>query len=118
MITIGKIIYNTLTTAGVKAFPIVAPEQTTLPFVVFERSFTAEYTKDGRAYNDNTVSIYILSEDYQETINIASTVDNAFDGLNGNYDGLQIFNTRLHNCEEVYNNGTYIQKLVYEMKSV
>ena len=117
MITIGKIIYNTLTTAGIKSFPVVAPENTSLPFTVFERSFTAEYTKDGRSYNDNIVTIYILSEDYQETIDIATTIDNAFDGLNGIYDGLQIFNTRLHNCEEVYNNGTYIQKLVYDVKS-
>jgi len=55
MITTGKSIYDLLSAdtsiaaaVGAKIYPLVAPEGTNLPFIIYERSYNNNYTKDGR----------------------------------------------------------------------
>jgi len=114
---ISKIIYNTISNAGIKVFPIVAPEATPLPFAVYQRSVTVEETRDGRSFDNNIITIHILAEDYSDSMNIAKQIDDLLIDLKGDYSGTHIFHTKLNSVDEMYDGGTFIQKLEYEIKT-
>ena len=117
MIEISKIIYATLSTLNTKCFPIVAPESTTLPFVVYQRSVNVEVTKDGRAFDTNTITIHVLAEDYSDSMTISKQIDDLMQGLTGDVSGVHIYYTRLNSVAELYDSGVFIQKLEYEIKT-
>ena len=120
MITIGKSIYSILSNdsevnslVGNRIYPLILPENTALPCVVYERTFLNSYTKDYRVFSDNTVSLTILSEDYATSIDIAGAVDNALK----NYQDAIIKSVKQTGGSEVYVEGAYIQKLDFEIRA-
>ena len=92
---------------GNKVFPLVANAGTTFPFVVYRRSsYRPNNNKD---YEDEIVSVElaILSEKYEQSVNIANHVA---DALNGKQTDL-IETIKITNIFEDYQEDTYIQKL-------
>jgi len=68
MIDYGKTIYDILTDAftgqtgyTVSIYPLVLPENTALPAIVWRRQFNCEYTKDWRVSNNINIDITILT---------------------------------------------------------
>lgn len=121
MIQIGKIIFNTLKNkaglVGEKIYPIVAPEATPLPFVVYERlSGDSVYSKDGLAYDEPVVTFYILSSTYEDAVNKAQIVRDTFELKEVTYSGMTINGGVLDGISEEWNGETYIQKIVMRMK--
>ena len=92
---------------GNKVFPLVANAGTTFPFIVYRRSsYRPNNNKD---YEDEIVSVElaILSEKYEQSVNIANHVA---DALNGKQTDL-IETIKITNIFEDYQEDTYIQKL-------
>lgn len=92
---------------GNKVFPLVANAGTTFPFIVYRRSsYRPNNNKD---YEDEIVSVElaILSEKYENSVNIANHVA---DALNGKQTDL-IETIKITNIFEDYQEDTYIQKL-------
>lgn len=121
MITTGKSIYSILTAnasitalVGTKIYPLVIPEGTTLPCIVYERSYENKYTKDGLAYSNSTVNITIISDNYKKTIEISEA---AFTALNM-YRGGNIQSITLDSGNETYAEGAFIQNLTFDVRSV
>lgn len=75
MLDIGKIVYKILKDNDKESYPIVVPENTSLPVIVYERSFSADDTKDGRCIDNNIIDIYVLSEDYKESITLSLQIE-------------------------------------------
>lgn len=117
MIEIGKVIYKALEDNGIISYPIVAPENSTLPLVIYERAFTAESTKDGRTWNTNSVDIYVLSEDYKESITLSKQIEDIVTSIQGTLLGSYIVKSKLIAGVEMYESGVYIQKLTFEIKT-
>ena len=74
---------------GDRMFPIAAREETVYPFLIYtRRSVEASgATKDGSGYDDVDVVVTVLSDNYQESIEIAERVRHALDGTEGGYGG-------------------------------
>jgi len=113
MISTGKTISDLLTASialtalvGPKIYPIVAPEGTPGTFVLFERAFNNQFTKDGPTNSDSTITIKVVSEVYQAGIDAATAVYNALKA-----------EARLLSGEESYSEGAYIQTLVLQFWS-
>lgn len=71
------LLYRT-TAAGVKVYPMAAPDQTLAPFITYQRiSATNENVLDGGKVNlcNTRVQIDIYSKTYAQAISIASAVD-------------------------------------------
>lgn len=122
MISIGKLIYNTITNVpnlvGLAIYPIVAPEKTELPFIVFERdSVNPLYTKDGLVGNETGVTIYVLSNDYTQSVDFADKVRLAFERKKISYSGITVNGCDLISCDEAFNDYAYIQKLTFQFKT-
>jgi len=124
-IVIGKAIYSLLTSSAStvstyvnrKVYPLVIPENTALPVIVYERNSDIEYTRDGAGISSSAVDVTVLSEDYKESVDIAQAVHNTLDMYSGSVSGNNIINIRLVTVNETYAENAYIQKLTYEIKS-
>ena len=120
---IGKAIYsiltgNTLVYSGVgtKIYPIFAPDETLVPFIVYERkNINTFYTKDGPSYDECSVVINIVSENYTECITIANSVRNALEWINGTYGGINVSQSLLTNASETYGIDGFITTLEFSI---
>lgn len=120
-IKIGEKIFGILSNSedvteyvGKKIFPIVADASTSFPFIVYKREETIyEGTKDKKNYSP-TVSIYIASETYKQSIDIADIViDTLVD-----YEDEDIDFIKLVNSEEKFEENTFIQMLTFKIELV
>ena len=123
-IQLNSSIYTLLTTntgftalVGIKVFPVIAPNETTMPLVVITRDFTPQYSRDGAGLNDSNVEITILAINYNESVQIATIIDNILNSYDGIVGGVNIRDCRLVNCTEEYSNEAFIQKLFYTLKN-
>lgn len=90
-----------------KIFPLVANAGTTFPFVVYRRS---GYRTDGnKDYADEIVSVElaVLSQKYEESVNVADIVADALNRKETNI----IDDIRIVNIYEDFSEDTYIQKI-------
>jgi hypothetical protein len=124
MISLGKAIYTILSGSTTvnnyvsnKIFPIIAPENTSLPMIIFERSSNLDYSKDGINKYTNNVDIYVLSSGYTDSINISEAVHVALNSYKGNVKGINIIDSRLIDVAEVYQDNYIVQKLTFQIKS-
>lgn len=107
MISTGKTIYDLLQAStvlsglvGDNIFPLVIPEDTPLPCIVYERSFINQNTKDGFATSNSSFVIVAISETYDNSIDIAEAI----------YEALKL-EALLQSGSESYDQGAYIQTL-------
>lgn len=125
VIQIGKAIYSILMAnstvtgyTGTKIYPLVIPENTTLPCVVYERLGNVEYTRDGIGMSSSLVDLTILSEDYAETVAMSQAIYNALNMYAGTVGDIKILNIQLQSVNEVYAENAFIQKLTFTCKSI
>jgi hypothetical protein len=123
MIQFGKAIYSILTgSTGVtkyvnsNIFPLVIPENTTLPCIVYQKAMQTENSKDGFYLSDFQVSISIISENYAESIDITQEIFNLFNGYRGIVENYEILETILTNTDETFANNAVIQLLIFDCK--
>lgn len=95
-----------------KMFPLIANENTTFPFIVYQRdSIYTEYTKDGKYCDNINISINIAATTYNQSIEIAELVRTAIEGKR-----IDNINTiRLISMNEDYLEDTYIQNLQFNV---
>ncbi len=124
MINISKAIYYLLVNSsvtgytGTRIYPIVMPENTPFPMVVYERRTNPEYSKDDAVLKLTTGIITVISDDYTESIDLANAVNSALENYNGIVSGIDVKDIMLESVDEIYANGAYMQKLVYNILSV
>lgn len=93
-----------------KIFPLVAVEGTTFPFLVYRRSgYTPVSNKD---LEDEivTVEIAILSDKYENSVDVADAVLTGLHGSNEEIDRVKIIGTG-----EEFSDDIYIQKLIIDI---
>lgn len=118
-ISILKSIYKLLSAnveltsiVGNRMYPIIANEDTTFPFIIYQRdSVSAEYTKDWRTNDNINISINIASTTYNQSIDIAELVRTAIEGKKVD----NINTIRLTGCDEDFVENTYIQSLHFSV---
>lgn len=115
---VGKEIINILTNdtnvtnlVSTKVFPIVANEGTTFPFIVYRRTnYTPASNKD---YTSEIVGIEIniLSQRYDEAVNIAEAVANSLDRKETEI----IEDIKITNISEDYIEDTFVERIYLDI---
>lgn len=121
---IGNIIYNTLveaTEGKLPVYPLInTDENSKLPFIVYIRSgYSPEYSKGLYSLIDTyDYSIAIVSDKYNEGVEIADKVINAIMALTGKaVDGLNIQSAEIFNATETVGDDIlFIQDLDFQIK--
>lgn len=123
---VGKIIYSAITSdtelnsvLNNRIYPLVAPNDTELPFVVYNRTnvYSTNHTKDGWLNEDCSFQISVVSNKYEESIELADKVRELFENCTISTSSLSITNVRLTSSNEMFNEDEYIQNLYFECES-
>jgi hypothetical protein len=115
---LSKAIQAILAQAGItNAHAIVAEENTPQPFAVYRRvSLSVDDTKDRLAQDQRaTLSVQVVSMDYQSGLLLADSITNALVGKTGTFEGVYIDDISLADAAEMYNETSYIQDLQFQI---
>lgn len=123
MIATGKLIYNLLSTnnnlkalVGTKIYPLVAPQDTLVPFVLYERNYQNEYNHD--SYRSSSVfTITVIADTYSGSVDVAEAVNTAVNNYSGEVLGIRVLKILNTSGSEAYAEGLYIQKIEYQVQT-
>lgn len=118
---IGSDIYTILSTnpeisaaTHNQIYPIIAEENTTCPFVVFQRLATNFIgNKDFIQKNDDVVEIKIVTEEYKEGVKLAEKI---CDAMLQQHNSLNLRQIEINNASEEWNENKFIQSLTFTIK--
>ena len=113
-----KAIHAILANAGItNVHAIVAEENTPQPFAVYRRaSLSVDDTKDRLAQDQRaTLSVQVVSMDYQSGLMLADSITNALVGKTGTFEGVYIDDISLADAAEMYNDTSYLQDLTFDI---
>lgn len=87
-----------------RIFPLVAEEGTEYPYLIMKlETITPAYTKDGRIYDNITVSVSVYAKDYKTVVGIQEQVRNL----------LEAYSFKLESFNEDFNSDAYRQTVHY-----
>lgn len=123
-ISVGKAIYSILSGyTGLtyyvddKIYPIFAPDETINPFVVYQRANnTITYSKDGLVYDEVSLTINVVSDNYTESINISEQVRAALELKNGIFSGVNIYQCLFSSVSEDFGVDGFVTTLQFTIK--
>lgn len=95
-------------------FPLIANADTTFPFVVYGRSSLVPiYTKDILTENNITIYIYVVSDKYVQSLEIANAIRHSIESHIYKDDDIYIDTIKLESITEETSDDAYIQKMVF-----
>lgn len=87
-----------------RIFPLVAEEGTEYPYLIMKlESIQPAYSKDGRMYDNLTVSVSVFAKDYKTVVNTQELIRNL----------LESNSFRLDSFNEDFNSDAYKQTVYY-----
>lgn len=129
-LSVGKLIYSALITSAAadpvlkdslsnKVYPIAAPADTTFPFIVYSRTntYSTNQTKDGWLGDECSFTVTVVSDKYDESVEIAEFVRTLLENCILYNSSLKIQNIHLTSSNEMFNEDEYIQNLYFECES-
>lgn len=109
----GKYIYAKLKDlVEDRVYPLVADNNVTMPFIVYQRSnLTSDITKDG-LYEDNvTMTISIAAETYSQALELAKSARELLEVTSAQYESMDISDAAISLATEAYSNNAYVETL-------
>ena len=104
---------------GNRMFPIAVNAETRFPFIVYERiAVIPNSTKDGDDGDTVTENVYVFSESYSESVQIAEIVRKALDHSKGDYGNYEIDECIMTAADEAHDENIYMQQLVFTIQTI
>lgn len=105
-----------LTKVNGQIYPLLANQSTKYPFIVYSRdSVTAEYCKDGNYQDTVGITIIVVSDNYEESVDIANLVRESFELLTLEDDDIYIAESLLSGVSESTQEDAYIQRITFNL---
>ncbi len=97
-----------------KVFPVVAPEGTTYPFILYGQTGIRQVgTKDGIHDETTSVELDVFSDKYQSCVEASSVIRYALEDFTGPVAGFNISEILLDAADERYADGFYVKELEF-----
>lgn len=97
-----------------KIFPLIANANTTYPFIVYSREqLNPIYTKDLLAENEVSFTVIVVSNDYEQSLEIANAVRHSLESYRYSDNNIRIHPIKLTNITEETLDDAYIQRMNY-----
>lgn len=119
-INIGKVIYDKIKDVfSGKCFPLVAEMTTTFPFCTYQRNTALpKDTKDRYIYEwEHQVMIKVVSEKYDESIQLAEEVIDKLYNLEGNINGIEVGEININGISDDFIENAYVQNIMITIKT-
>ena len=99
---------------GDRMFPIATVRETEFPFIAYIRdSIAPEYCKDGLLSDTATCTVYIMSDSYAESVELAETARQALEGVPGQYGDTCVRGGEMTGAAEMFESDTFIQQMTF-----
>ena len=99
-------------------FPILANQNTKFPFITYQRTAVfSDYQKDGLTQDRITLEIIAVSNDYTQSLEIASLIRDTLEMKRFQNEDITIYSILLESAHEEYAENAYIQRLVFDIKA-
>ena len=85
--SIRKGIYDLLKAIEADVYPLVAPQELTVPYVVYSIRKSPVRTQDGIGVTDIDLTLYIYANSASECFDLTNTMFAGMEGATGTYDG-------------------------------
>ncbi len=124
---VGKVIFDILSNdpqvtqrVNSKIFPLVAENNTTFPFIVYKRTgIEPQTSKDRMIHREETnVDVIIISDTYNDSIEVADLVKTALTGKNGVFSGISVKDIEFIDASEDFQDETFIQNLTFKIINI
>ena len=124
---VGKVIFDILSNdpqvtqrVNNKIFPLVAENNTTFPFIVYKRTgIEPQTSKDRMIHREETnVDVIIISDTYNDSIEVADLVKTALTGKNGVFSGISVKDIEFIDASEDFQDETFIQNLTFKIINI
>lgn len=120
-LSISKHIYSALSASadirkavGNKIFPIATKNEVEFPFIVYQRdNVTPNYDKSGESVTESSVNVYVLAENYTQSLDIAEMVIKALERKEAVYNDFDVIGAKMLGATEDYTSSTYIQQVTF-----
>jgi len=106
---IGKAIYNLCTSmsgltalVGQRFYPVVMPEGTQMPCLVWRIRGNPAYTKSGVGHEETDVDFRIFAGEYDDAIDIFLALRSGLEDIRGVYNGVTVSGGRITNFFDDY----------------
>jgi hypothetical protein len=97
-----------------KIFPIATKNEVEFPFIVYERDSVApRYDKSGASVTESSVNVYVLSESYTESLEIAEMVISALERKDASYNDFEVIGATMLGASESYTANTFVQQISF-----
>ncbi|CDE61291.1 putative uncharacterized protein [Parabacteroides sp. CAG:409] len=121
---VGKEIYSLLNgnseltaIVGNKIYPIIVEKDTTYPFITYKRTnIIPDYTKDLHFKDSVIVDIICVSDNYSESIDIASIVRKTLEDKK--FRSLGIESIKVESADEEFTDDAYIQTISFNITTL
>lgn len=102
---------------GDRMFPVALSVETKFPFICYERSSVSPLrTKDIRTGEDAvTVDVFVFSDNYKESVQVAELVRKALDCTGGIYSTFRVTGCYMTDAMEAFSDNVYMQQLVFNL---
>lgn len=118
-ILIGKKIFSILSkdtelkeAVNGQIYPLLANKSTTYPFIVYSRdTIYPSYSKDGNYQDEVGITVIVVSNDYEESVEIANKVRSDLELLTYEDDDIYIADTHLTGVSENTSDDAYVQRI-------
>ena len=119
-ISIGKVINSILSQIEPiknKVFPIVSPSETTFPFLVYRRKGFEELSTKDKLYAESTlVELIIITDKYEESIELAELVRSTLENEKGIINNINVDKIEVIDAFEDFTENAYLQNLTIKIK--
>lgn len=97
-----------------KIYPIATKSEVKFPFIVYEReNVVPKYDKSGASHTESTVNIYVLSESYTESLDIAELVIDSLERKEADYGDFEVIGAIMTGASETYTANTFVQQISF-----
>ena len=102
---------------GENIYPVIAPEGTTDPFILYQRDkYKKSYTKMGVYEEECHLLITIVGDNYDVAVYLAYLVDTALQGTHSNPETGCNLMLELYDSTEGFDDNKYFESLTYSIK--
>lgn len=101
---------------GLNIYPLIAPENVYGDFIIYRRhEYSKNSVKNGVYEDVCKLAIQAISDNYDNSILLASNIDNTLTGKHKLDDGTKV-SIMLNDSEEQFIDGKYVQIMIFEIK--
>lgn len=100
-----------------KVYPLIAPLNTSFPYIVFQRTSTPYSTKDNIYQDSLNVEIIAVTDNYDKSVELAEIIRDELEGKrNITIEEFKIASIKLIDSNESFSNDAYLQSLTFNFR--